>query len=96
MDLLARVARTGKGEVYENLYYNDGRLSGAFAGRVEKFAEDAVAVWYENVTQRRAIEAHAERAELLARESQQRAELLAQLEEAHMKAQETLETHRRW
>lgn len=91
--LFARVARTGTGEGYEDMYYEDGRISGAFAGYVDKIAPNAVAVWFENVTKRREIEANAARAEMFAQQSQQRADLLAQLEAAHMKAQESLDTY---
>ncbi len=88
-----RVARSGKAESYEDTYYADDKLAAAFAGWVEPIAERLVAVWFENVTQRRETEAKAARAAVLEEESRQRANLLTQLEEAHMKVQETLDTY---
>jgi PAS domain S-box-containing protein len=93
VDKLCRVARSGQGEAYEDIYYADDQISAAFAGRIEPVAEGLVASWFENVTQRRRTEAEAARAGALEEESRQRGDLLAQLEEAHMKAQEALDTY---
>jgi PAS domain S-box-containing protein len=87
-----RVMRTGVGESYEDTYYADERVAAAFAGWVERIGPNLLAVWFENVTRRREIEAEAARAESLAFESKQRGELLSQLEAAHMKAQDALDT----
>ncbi|UQA62027.1 PAS domain-containing protein [Polyangium aurulentum] len=93
VDMFARVARTGTGESYHDMFYDDGRLAGEFQGHVERISPRSVAVWFENITKRRQTEANAARADMLAQEAQQRADLLAQLEAAHKKAQESLDTY---
>jgi PAS domain S-box-containing protein len=93
IDLFMRVIATGQPEPYEDNYYADEQLAAAFTGYVARIAPDMIAVWFENVTQRKQMELDAARAMALERESQERGALLQELEAAHRRAQSALDTY---
>lgn len=93
MDLVCRVLRSGESESYENNVYEDQRLVAAFAGRVERVGPDLVFNWCENVTRRKQAEAEAARAEVLEQEARRRAALMRELEMAHHRVEDALDTH---
>ena len=93
IDLICRVLRTGESESYENNMYEDELLVAAFAGRVERVGPDLAFNWCENVTRRKQAETEAARAEVLEQEAQRRSALMREIETAHRRVQDALETH---
>lgn len=80
IDLFFRVLRTGVPERYEDMYYADEKVTAAFAGDVRQLPGGMVAIWFENITQRKQVEAEAARAVGLADAARELEERLAVIE----------------
>jgi anti-anti-sigma regulatory factor len=77
IDMFFRVLRTGAPEHYEDMYYADDRVAAAFAGDVRALPGGLIAIWFENITKRKQVEAEAARAAGLADVARELEERLA-------------------
>jgi PAS domain S-box-containing protein len=84
----ARVVLTGEPDRYESLFYGDDRvLAAAFSGEMKPLPGSAMAVCFENITQRKQAEESRNAA------LSQRAALASELEAAHVVARDALESY---
>lgn len=80
IEMFFRVIRTGVPDSYEDVYYADSRVAAAFAGHVRPLPGNMIAIWFENVTKRKQVEADATRAAALVDATRELEERLALIE----------------
>ena len=80
IDMFFRVLRTGAPEHYEDTYYADEKIAAAFAGDARALPGGLIALWFENITKRKQVEAEAARAVGLADVARELEERLAIIE----------------
>lgn len=90
---IMRVLRSGEIESYDDLYYQSDQIVAAFSGHMARVGPDIAAVWFENSTRRKQLEAEAARAAALDAETRRQAAFVAELEAANQRAQDALETY---